>query len=106
VSGGTIFALAEQHGYTRPAKASKERPKAQHLNGSADQPPHSVALGSEKDFVAVANISGVMIAYAAPGKNASAARKVVRQGVGRGNRQTGHRIGRPLPPFRSDKHPR
>jgi hypothetical protein len=27
-----------------------------------------VALGSEKDFVAVANISGVMIAYAAPGK--------------------------------------
>jgi hypothetical protein len=29
---------------------------------------HVWALGSEKDFVAVANISGVMIAYAAPGK--------------------------------------
>jgi len=39
VSGGTIFALAEQHGYVRPAKASKERPKAtHHLNGSAQLP--------------------------------------------------------------------
>ena len=74
----------ERWHHLRPRRAARLHQTRQGQQGAAQGPapqrqrrPATAQCGpgSEKDFVAVANISGVMIAYAAPGENASAARR-------------------------------